>query len=226
MKSQVIYFQLFSLLVLTAGAAQTELSPANFKESISQGVWQVLSFYISSWLLIITRLVEYHSPYCPHCREFAPTWARLHAENEKLSDPGIHLAQVNCAIHGGTYITLLTTTILTRFLAIDFCKDSGVQSYPQVNLYRAGSHVEVYKGHRDFDHLHVYIGGHAEPTTSTLTSPSLPYEPTLLTTAEHLDYQAPRGDANPSGTVLVLDAINFDKVVEQGPVFVKFFAPW
>lgn len=48
-----------------------------------------------------TRFIEHFSPYCGHCRRFAPTWTQLVEENQKLEDPGISLAQVNCAVDGG-----------------------------------------------------------------------------------------------------------------------------
>lgn len=57
------------------------LTPENFHQSVSEGVW----------------FIEHFSPYCSHCRDFAPTWAKLVEENE--SD--VQMAQVNCAVHGG-----------------------------------------------------------------------------------------------------------------------------
>lgn len=67
-----------------AGVQLQELTPANFKESTETGPW----------------FVEHFSPYCVHCRRFAPTWEKLVEECEQ-EIPSVHLAQVNCAVHGG-----------------------------------------------------------------------------------------------------------------------------
>lgn len=47
------------------------------------------------------RFIEHFSPYCGHCRRFAPTWELLVEHYTSQEDPGVQLAQVNCAIHGG-----------------------------------------------------------------------------------------------------------------------------
>lgn len=47
------------------------------------------------------RLVEHFSPYCPHCRAFAPTWDTL---VDDYDGSGVNLAQVNCLVDGGTSI--------------------------------------------------------------------------------------------------------------------------
>ena len=47
------------------------------------------------------RFVEHFSPYCRHCRSFEPTWNDLVDHFEAMPDPGVNLAQVNCAINGG-----------------------------------------------------------------------------------------------------------------------------
>ena len=49
----------------------------------------------------VTRFVEHFSPYCHHCKAFMPTWEKLVDKYENMPNPGIHLAQVNCAVHGG-----------------------------------------------------------------------------------------------------------------------------
>jgi protein disulfide-isomerase len=45
------------------------------------------------------RFVEHFSPYCHHCREFAPTWNEL---VDHYAGSLINLAQVDCIVHGGT----------------------------------------------------------------------------------------------------------------------------
>jgi thioredoxin domain-containing protein 5 len=74
----------FSAVISVSAVHLDELTPANFKESTATGTW----------------FVENYSPYCPHCIRFAPTWEKLVGEAE-TEFPSIHLAQVNCAVHGG-----------------------------------------------------------------------------------------------------------------------------
>jgi thioredoxin domain-containing protein 5 len=136
-------------------------------------------------------------------------------------DPGIHLAQINCAVYG------------------DLCEENKIKYFPQLNLYRNGEFVDTFEGVREYDTLLKYMNKHAEPTatstsTSTptpqappsATSPSTVELPTVTKSVEVLHVQTPRADANPSGSVLELGPHNFRDVVDQGPVFVKYFAPW
>ncbi|EGO04191.1 hypothetical protein SERLA73DRAFT_173630 [Serpula lacrymans var. lacrymans S7.3] len=190
-----------SLLVasLTVRAAavpvkSTHLTPEDFKQTISEGVW----------------FVEHFSPYCGHCQKFEPTWMNLVEEFEKSSDPGIHLAQVNCAVNG------------------DLCSENGITGYPQMNLYRNGEFVEMYRKDRDFDMLVEYISTHAEPTaTPSVPSTTAAVEiPTSTRPAEPLHVQTARAALNPSGAVVSLGPDNFQDFIDQGPTFIKFFAPW
>ncbi len=50
---------------------------------------------------VSSRFVEHFSPYCTHCKHFAPTWEKLTEHYESMESPGVHLAQVDCAANGG-----------------------------------------------------------------------------------------------------------------------------
>jgi hypothetical protein len=54
-------------------------------------------------LTVVVRFIEHFSPYCSHCRHFAPTWGELVEDFKAHEETGINLAQVNCATHGGQY---------------------------------------------------------------------------------------------------------------------------
>jgi hypothetical protein len=132
-------------------------------------------------------------------------------------DPGIHLAQVNCVVYG------------------DFCEANKIEYFPKLNLYRNGEFVDTFAGAREYDALLEYVSKHAEPTstpqappsaTSPQTSQTTVEAPTMTKPVEVLHVQTPRADINPSGSVLALGSHNFQDVVNQGPVFVKYFAPW
>ncbi|KIM79468.1 hypothetical protein PILCRDRAFT_823363 [Piloderma croceum F 1598] len=195
---------LFSFAIAAPVALEVELlqlTPDNFKSSIADGVW----------------FVEHFSPYCHHCQGFAPTWTHLTEDVMNNPDPGIHLAQINCAVYG------------------DLCEENKVKYFPQLNLYRNGEFVDTFEGVREYDALLEYMNKHAEPTSTltptpqappSATSPSTVELPTVTKSVEVLHVQTPRADVNPSGSVLELGPHNFQDVVDQGPVFVKYFAPW
>jgi thioredoxin domain-containing protein 5 len=170
------------------------LTPDNFKSTIAKGVW----------------FIEHFSPYCHHCRDFAPTWSKLIEDSKESSDPGIQFAQVNCVVYG------------------DLCEENKITAYPQLNLYRDGEFVDTFSGTRDYDVLQDYIKKHAEPTlpSASMTIPVAVEAPTMTKPEEVLHVQTSRADVNPSGSVLPLGPSNFQEVIDQGPAFIKFFAPW
>ncbi|KAJ7171825.1 protein disulfide isomerase [Mycena crocata] len=158
----------------TASTLKPPLTPDNFKSTIAKGVW----------------FVEHFSPYCGHCRAFAPTWEKLVEHSE--SSAGVQLAQVDCSVNG------------------DLCDTNGIKGYPQMNLYRDGEFVEKYKGNRDFDLIVEYLAKNVLTPKAPATPPTV--APTVL--------------LNPSGEVTPLNPANFHTTVDQGPLFVKFYAPW
>lgn len=94
-----------------------------------------------------------------------------------------------------------------------------MEGYPQMNLYKDGSFVETWKQPRDLDKLREYITAHAEP---------LKKKEVVVPPVEQVfvDQPEPGKEHNPSGTVLVLTDDNFEKTIQEGHVFVKFYAPW
>ncbi|KAF7301221.1 Leucyl aminopeptidase [Mycena indigotica] len=146
------------------------LTPDNFQSTIAKGLW----------------FIEHFSPWCGHCRAFAPTWEKL-VEMNKDSE-SIQLAQVDCSVHG------------------DLCTANGVGGYPQMNIYRDGQFVEKFKGSRDLDLLNEFLNKHKP------RSPPPPPPPTVT--------------LNKNGEVAVLTPDSFQGMVEQGPAFIKFYAPW
>ncbi|KAJ4471993.1 protein disulfide isomerase [Lentinula aciculospora] len=143
--------------------------------------------------------IEHFSPYCGHCRAFASTWEELVEKNKEGSADatGVKLAQINCAVHG------------------DLCSANNVKGYPQMNLYNNGELVETFKGARDLERLSEFLKRHAP--NSPLSTPPLPE------ISQEVTHDA---NPNPSGSVLVLDSSNFQSTIQEGPAFVKFFAPW
>ncbi|KAF9453143.1 protein disulfide isomerase [Macrolepiota fuliginosa MF-IS2] len=126
-----------------------------------------------------------------HCRRFAPTWEKLVGECE-AEIPSVHLAQVNCAVHG------------------DLCDANGVKGYPTIFMYEDGKMVEEYRGNRDLADLKVFLKRHAEAEVSIKEIEEEP-QPVLNTNGEVLS---------------IHDSATFVSTLEQGPAFIKFYAPW
>ena len=93
----------------------------------------------------------------------------------------------------------------------------GIKAWPSIIIYKNGLLAEEFKGTRDYVRLKDFIEKHAEPSSGTLSAES------SATTA--LQVQSSQV-VNPRGAVLVLDDSNFQRAVDQGPLFVKFYAPW
>lgn len=91
-----------ALAALALPAVKTaELTPDNFGSSVAKGLW----------------FIEHYSPYCGHCRAFAPTWEKLVKEAE-TEFPTVSLAQVNCVLHGGAYCSCVRTLSIVFTLSI------------------------------------------------------------------------------------------------------------
>lgn len=99
-----------------------------------------------------------------------------------------------------------------------------------MNLYRNGEYVETFRQTRSIDILNKYIAAHAEPRNPPAPEPAPESTPAPSVpeseTDELVDEVVHREDVNPTGAVISLDESNFHAIVNQGHVFVKFFAPW
>jgi thioredoxin domain-containing protein 5 len=116
-------------------------------------------------------------------------------------------------------------------LMLDLCDANGVTGYPQLQLYRDGELVEQYKQAREFDRIKDWLLQHApSPVASETETPqddeTTTEAPAPTSVPVPLRVQTSREAANPSGSVISLDAKTFPDMLSHGPVFVKFFAPW
>ncbi|EDR04936.1 protein disulfide isomerase [Laccaria bicolor S238N-H82] len=144
--------------------------------------------------------VEHFSPHCSHCRNFAPTWEKLVVDMEKET-PSVNLAQVNCLLYG------------------DLCDQNGVKGYPTIFMYDAGKQIEEYNGNRDLDDLKTFIKRFVKETPPVSKPPTVVRPPAAAA-------PKPKTPLNVDGEVLGLSDEIFSSTLDQGPAFVKFFAPW
>lgn len=79
-----------------------------------------------------------------------------------------------------------------------------------LHRHQDGKRVGVYDGDRSYDDLTRYINDHVRDYVENSRRDS------------HSIAEAP----NQSGEVQILDSSTFSGLISEGPVFVKFFAPW
>ncbi|EIW69209.1 hypothetical protein TREMEDRAFT_44374 [Tremella mesenterica DSM 1558] len=143
-------------------------------------------------------LVEHFSPKCSHCRAFAPTWTRLAQDHQHLERlSGFHMAQVNCIAQG------------------DLCNTNNIKYYPQLILYTDGQPI-TYSGDRTYAALSKYIEDYAMEYARGY----------LLSKDSEQEVVSAYGRPNVEGKVVEVDESSLERIKEEGPVLVDFFAPW
>ncbi|SNX82395.1 uncharacterized protein MEPE_01101 [Melanopsichium pennsylvanicum] len=109
-------------------AAITSLTGGNFTSATETGMW----------------FVEFYSPYCGHCKRFAPIFHDLAESNNHLQDSSeFHIARVNCIAQD------------------DLCVRQNIDAYPSLELFRDGAWFESYTGMRTYDDLDAYVNARA-----------------------------------------------------------------
>ncbi|GAA5881113.1 hypothetical protein JCM3774_000876 [Rhodotorula dairenensis] len=91
-----------------------------------------------------TWLVEHYSPYCSHCKTFAPTWKELvDTYRDAAGAHDFHFAQVDCAANG------------------DLCHAHDVKYYPSIFLYSdQGQRVVEFEDRRTLSNLGKFVEDH------------------------------------------------------------------
>ncbi|KAK5721195.1 hypothetical protein LTR17_014755 [Elasticomyces elasticus] len=214
----------------------TNLETAKFKESIATGY----------------HLVEFFSPYCGHCKHFAPTWQTLYEYYYTLDTPpefpgtggfteyyDFHFAKLDCVANG------------------DACADNEIRSFPSIVLFKDGEKVETKVGAKDLKTMSAWIeqtletihpgsrpkggpklpkvGDHEVESTLIPDSPPLPAaaaakdgpkKPATVSATKVADLASPT--PNIDGKSKPLTAENFQRLVTttHDPWFVKFYTPW
>ncbi|KAK5737220.1 hypothetical protein LTR17_006830 [Elasticomyces elasticus] len=214
----------------------TNLETAKFKESIATGY----------------HLVEFFSPYCGHCKHFAPTWQTLYEYYYTLDTPpsssetetggfteyyDFHFAKLDCVANG------------------DACADNEIRSFPSIVLFKDGEKVETKVGAKDLKTMAAWVEDTLEtihPGSRPKGGPKLPkvgdheVESTLIPDSPPVPVAAKDGlkkaatvsatkvadlaspTPNLDGKSKPLTAENFQRLVTttHDPWFVKFYTPW
>lgn len=139
----------------------TNLTTATIKDELSKGNW----------------FVEFFSPYCHHCKKFAPTWQTMY-EFYYTSDP---LPQA--AVGSQSDLNSFTDFYNFRFAKVDCvangdaCSQYDVTQYPAIKVFKNGVTVDTKFGARDVGDLSKWIEEVLEvikPGTRPVGGPKLP----------------------------------------------------
>lgn len=114
------------------------------------------------------HIVEFFSPYCPHCTHFAPTWEDFYHKHHELyaEKNNLHIHQVNCVSNG------------------DLCDKEGVMAYPTIRFYSSGGKLlgsmddyqRTLEGLETFvnDQLSLWVVGETDGKPDDFSSDSIP----------------------------------------------------
>ena len=74
-----------------------------------------------------TWWIKFFSPYCSHCREFAPSWDEMYTTiGDEAAANNFYFGSVDCTVDG------------------DICDSEGVPTYPYLKLYQYGVGKQVF----------------------------------------------------------------------------------
>jgi len=158
-----------TILAIQLHAGQ-QLNEENFDATTHKGLW----------------FIECFSPFCPHCKHFAPTWIKLVDKMKHYEPAGLKMGQVDCIAQG------------------DLCIRLKIDYYPQMKLFEDGKFIESYSGDKDVEALAKYLEQKADayqskhksslqtaPTSSDAASDHSPSSPVTTQVAQILPHQAP-----------------------------------
>lgn len=89
-------------------------------------------------------------------------------------------------------------------------------------MFEDGKQIDQFNGARDLPLLKTFMKRHIKAAPEQGPEPTPEAPPVKVTPPT----QAPKPRLNTEGQVLALDSDTFQKTLEKGPAFVKFFAPW
>lgn len=198
--------------------------------------------------------VEFFSPYCGHCRQFAPTWQTLY-EFYYTSDP---LPQTPGSGESHNDMNSFTRFYNFKFAKVDCvangdaCTAKGIGSFPTVVLFKDGEKVEAKVGSKNLKEVSKWVEEVLEsikPGSRPQGGPKLPKvgaheapaQPQAVPVAKEKDTtnaavtvtgtriaEVPAQTPNALGKSTALTAENFQRLVTttREPWFIKFYAPW
>lgn len=93
-----------------------------------------------------------------------------------------------------------------------------------MQLYRNGQFVEKFTGAREYDRIVEFLQKYSEPSETEEDEAVEEKIPEVKLVEQ--PRQVSERKFNTKGMVLPLTPANFKSVLDSGPVFIKYFAPW
>ncbi|CAN6661330.1 ER-retained PMA1-suppressing protein 1 [Trichomonascus vanleenenianus] len=185
-----------------------ELADAEFDSTVANGTW----------------FIKFYSPYCPHCKEFAPTWVELFKEMEEdAKKKSFHFASVNCVEQG------------------DLCDRLEIETYPNLQLFSKGKMVGTFQERkRTVERLKAYVSqnyGLAAAPEKDVKATQVQKFPEFPASTDKVNsvypsppkptYEVDMSKPNPQGESKDLDLTTFGRIVtaSHDPWLVKFYSP-
>ncbi|KAF4587466.1 disulfide isomerase [Ophiocordyceps camponoti-floridani] len=208
-----------------------DLTPSNWEQETKKSRWLV---------------VKHYSPYCHHCKEFAPKYQTLYEYyyTSKADDGApllksydVQFAIINCIRYS------------------DLCEEHSVQRYPTTVIFEKGIKFDALEGNQKIPAVSKFIEKALEkerpgsrpkelalPEAGAKESPpsnpspdkadgkETPIDPPKAKADEPsaTSNDKPLSTANPNGVSVPLTAESFQTLVTmtQDPWFIKLYAPW
>ncbi|KAJ1915926.1 hypothetical protein H4219_004060 [Mycoemilia scoparia] len=178
------------------------LGQDNFTQAAHENIW----------------LIKNYSPRCPHCKKMAPHWTQMTNDlAAKVAPLRIYFGEIDCIKY------------------YDLCEKNKVEAYPTVQLWRNGVYVEEYMEDYEVEPMSKYVLGLAKrfniPDTLLQEHKDAKEIPDDVKPPQNPEHQvaahAPEEPVwNPDGKVIDLTSLDFKEKTNEGPWFVKFYAPW
>jgi thioredoxin domain-containing protein 5 len=157
--------------------------------------------FFASEIPKLPHIVMFYAPWCGHCKRLAPTFDQL-AEKYNIEDnkANVVVAKVDCTQES------------------PLCKEHGIQGYPTIKFFHKEMKGVKHSGARDLETLKKFVETRLEagPPSEEEAAPPKKEEP------KKEEVKMPEGESK----VLELNVDNWDKTIERGYYFVKFYAPW
>ncbi|KAI9480554.1 MAG: thioredoxin-like protein [Benjaminiella poitrasii] len=221
---------LIGCLVSLVHSEDVSLKPDNVDGLIKSGTWLIL----------------HYSPYCIHCRNFAPHWKKATEDLDHLAEESdFHFGSIDCSTQG------------------DLCDAHGIMGYPTVQLWENGENVERYTAGNYYDPLVAYVkdkiaaaslhnDNGVEEDTEKEAQPDDETDNNEEEKAEEEEEEVEESDEsnpeeieeemeaesendvveadilpNPDGVSVDLDSARLREIAtNEVPWFIKFYAPW
>ncbi|KAF2717354.1 protein disulfide isomerase [Polychaeton citri CBS 116435] len=189
-------------------------------------------------------LVEFFSPYCGHCKHFAPTWQTLY-ELYYTSNPLPSSSSGSRETHDD--MNSFTRFYDFRFARVDCvangdaCSQHEIKSFPSIVLFKNGEQVKKNSGDRSLSFMSEWV----EETLESIKPGTRPAKGPKLPAVKAQSVQPPGADGvasgaassrspvkskipNEAGKSVDLTAENFQRLVTvtHDAWFIKFHTPW